>query len=137
MKNRIQSWRSYLTLGVLLLLSFGIEGGIALAGDDAEEFFIQHQQRRYFDLPMSARTLGMGGSILPTARDASSVFGNPAGLGWLDKMELSLSYSRDRISGEEFPIPAGTPNFRDIDEDFNEGFFQKRVAYLHRRPIIH
>lgn len=101
-------------LGCLLLASAGWSG-------DVEDFFIQHHQDRYFDFPQDARTLSLGGSNLPTAADLSSVFGNPAGMGFIDSCGLSTTYSHNEISGEEFLLDAGQSNFRGVEEDYDVG----------------
>ncbi len=90
-------------------------------GDDVEDFFIQHNQSRYFDFPQDARTLALGGSNLATSADLSSVFGNPAGLGFIDGCGLSLTYSHNEISGEEYLMDPGIPNFSGIEEDYDVG----------------
>lgn len=105
-----------LTVGSLL-------GQPVFAGDEEEEFFIQRAQNRYFDLPQSARHIGMGGSSAPTTRDVSALFTNPAGLGWLYQVELSLNYRYEQISGDEFPLPPGSPDFDSVDEDIHNGYF--------------
>ena len=84
--------------------------------------FIQRAQKRYFDLPQSARQIGMGGSTVPTTRDLSALFGNPAGLGWLEMYEISLNYRYEQISGDEFPLPPGSPDFDSVDEDIHNGY---------------
>lgn len=73
-------------------------------GFDYEEFLIQDAQQRYFDFPLDARSLALGGSNIVTADDLASVFGNPAGLGFIDHCGASFTYSNDEISGDEFPF---------------------------------
>ncbi len=110
------------TIQISSLLSFIIVICFVLTmtafADDKKDYFIQHAQNKYFDTPVSARSLGMGGSDLPTMVNASSLFSNPAGLGWLVRPALSLNYAFDEISGEDFPQVYG------IDEDLNIAFLQ-------------
>lgn len=110
----------WLVKGLFLLgvLSMGATGVMA---DDVEDFFIQHNLKRYFEFPLDARSLALGGSNIATSNDLSSVFGNPAGLGWIDSYGLSATYSRDEISGDEFLQPPGVGNFNSIEEEFDVG----------------
>src|ERR1700741_816018 len=47
----------------------------------------------FLELPAGSRAAALGGSQAALAGDAESIFGNPAGLAWLGRRELSLSYS--------------------------------------------
>ncbi|HHR84994.1 MAG TPA: hypothetical protein ENL23_01445 [Candidatus Acetothermia bacterium] len=47
-----------------------------------------------FDLSTSARAAGMGGAFVALADDASAVFYNPAGLGWINDISLSSLVAR-------------------------------------------
>ncbi|MCG3197674.1 MAG: hypothetical protein GHCLOJNM_02164 [bacterium] len=87
---------------ILALALCAMSGGAY--ADDVEEFLIQDAQQRYFDLPLDARSLALGGSNIATADDLASVFGNPAGLGFIDHCGASFTYSRDEINGDEFPF---------------------------------
>jgi len=89
---------------------------------DADEYFIQHEQRRYFELPKNAREVGLGGSSLATAMDVAAAMGNPAGLGWMAEYEISLSYRFDELSGDDFPMLASIG-----DDDLHTGMFQFAV----------
>jgi len=90
----------------IAVMTVWLAGALPVGADDAKDYFIQSAQRRHFDLPQDARAVGMGGSSVPTTADVSSLLGNPAGLGWLEKYELSLSYRYDGLSGDEYPPPA-------------------------------
>jgi hypothetical protein len=120
------SWTSLGKIAVIMALAALAAGGIsdpASAGDE-EEYFIQHALQKYFDLPQSARALGMGGAIRPVETGAAALFGNPAGLARVERAEAALSYGFHQISGEEFLSPGGTPQFDDIDEDLDRWSLQ-------------
>ena len=101
------------TLGRCILLTLVLVGmafnAVSAFAGDSEVYFIQHSHRRYFDMPLDARGVGLAGSNVPVSTGASSVWGNPAGLGWLDKYELSLSYRFDELSGDDFPMRPPVP----------------------------
>jgi opacity protein-like surface antigen len=108
-------------MGVILIVLGGMILSPATWADDVEDFFIQHNLKRYFDFPQDARTLALGGSNVATSADLSSVFGNPAGLGWIDACGLSLTYTQDEISGDEYLYPQGYSGFSGVEEDFDIG----------------
>ncbi|HKZ22059.1 MAG TPA: hypothetical protein VJ165_02530, partial [candidate division Zixibacteria bacterium] len=68
---------------ILTILIFTISSGPILADGDAG-------QGSVFLLGVDARALGMGGAYVAVTSGASSVYWNPAGLGLLDKTEVSL-----------------------------------------------
>lgn len=68
---------------ILTILIFTISGSPILADGDAG-------QGSVFLLGVDARALGMGGAYVAVTSGASSVYWNPAGLGLLDKTEVSL-----------------------------------------------
>jgi len=117
------SWGKIVVMMALAVLVAGGISGSALAGDE-EEYFIQHALQKYFDLPQSARALGMGGAIRPVETGAAALFGNPAGLARVERAEAALSYGYHQISGEEFLSPGGTPQFDDIEEDLDQWSLQ-------------
>lgn len=90
-----------------ILLSVLTVGLVAYANtsqaDEVTDLYFQQVIERYFEYPQNARTFGMAGSSWITARDSSSVYGNPAGLGWMSDGEFSGTYGYNTISGEEFP----------------------------------
>jgi len=93
---------------------------------DEQDFLIGSRKARYFDHPHTARSLGMGRSTRSTTGNVTSLFGNPAGLGWITGPELALTYSHDEISGkeqvpmqDEFLLAADGFNDEDIDEEFD------------------
>jgi len=47
----------------------------------------------FLTIPVGARATGMGSAFVAVANDVSSVFWNPAGLSWIEKNELNISYS--------------------------------------------
>jgi hypothetical protein len=71
--------------------------------DDVTDFYFQQVTERYFRVPQTARTFAMGGSSVVTSSDSSSIWGNPAGLGFMQGGELSGTYGYDRVSGDEYP----------------------------------
>ncbi len=117
------SWGKIVVMMALAALAAGGISGSALAGDE-EEYFIQHALQKYFDLPQSARALGMGGAIRPAETGAAALFGNPAGLARMERAETTLSYDYHQISGEEFLSPGGTAQFDDIEEDLDQWSLQ-------------
>lgn len=120
------SLRKIVVIGALAALAAGGIVSVASAGD-AEEYFIQHALQKYFDLPQSARGLGMGGAIRPVETGAAALFGNPAGLARVERAEAAFSYGYHQISGEEFLSPPGTPRFDNIDEDFDRWSLQAAI----------
>jgi opacity protein-like surface antigen len=109
--------RDFLAVETVFLLAFSLVAAVCFvqpvfAGqDDIEDWIIQSRLDRYYRLPDTARVLGMGGSSRVTSTDIASVFGNPAGLGFISRPELGLNYSHDWDSGEEY-----APGFFDTTE---------------------
>ena len=68
---------------ILIIFIFTISGSPILAEGDAG-------QGSVFLLGVDARALGMGGAFVAVTSGASSIYWNPAGLGLLDKTEVSL-----------------------------------------------
>ncbi len=83
--------------------------------NDTKDFYIQQSLERYYGYVPTARMLGMGTSNLYTTMDSSSIVGNPAGLGFMRKGELSGTYGRNQISGDEYPT--GVP----VEQTTNSG----------------
>lgn len=79
--------------------------GLLFAGtafaDGREDYYTQLNQQQYFNMPENARTVGMAGSSVVTSSDSSSTIGNPAGLGFMKDADVSVSYYRDQMSGNE------------------------------------
>jgi hypothetical protein len=67
------------------------------------EFYIQQALNRYFVLPEDARTLAMSGSVRSSCESSTCIFFNPAGLGFLDRDEVSGAFGESSFEGEEFP----------------------------------
>lgn len=86
-------------IGLICLVTLG-SGGVAW-GDDYEEWLVESRVDRYYDLPQTAREVGMAGAVGVTAADISSVYNNPAGLGFVKGPEVGLNYSHDELSGED------------------------------------
>jgi len=80
--------------------------GSAIA-DGRQDYYSQISQLSYFSTPENARTIGMAGSSVATSSDSSSVVGNPAGLGFMKDADISVTYSRNNISGNDADTFAG------------------------------
>ncbi len=93
--------------GVVFASGMLLLAGSALA-EGRQDLAAQLNQQRYFDMPENARTIGMGGSSVVTSSDSSSVVGNPAGLGFMKDAEVSVTYQRDTISGNDPETYANT-----------------------------
>jgi opacity protein-like surface antigen len=115
MKTIIQSSLLILCGGTLTLLP---PSGFA---DGPQDFHFQRATERYMDLPENARTFGMAGSSVLISGDSSSVVGNPAGMGWMEDGEASVSYGRNSISGRELP------SYNEIEQEENMG----QVLFTH------
>src|SRR5687767_10621554 len=96
------------------LVSSALIATAALA-DGRADYYQQLAHQRYFDSLQNARTFGMGGSSMPTSQDSSSITTNPAGLGLMQDAEVSASYGRDYISGNDIT------DFGDVQQDFDHG----------------
>lgn len=70
--------------------------------DTTNVFYIRQSIARFFNLPQSARSLGMGGTEVPITFDNNSIFGNPAGLGFMKNAQLSGTLGHNRHIGSEF-----------------------------------
>jgi hypothetical protein len=94
-------------------------GALLFAGsvvaDGREDYYTQTSQLSYFNTPENARTIGMAGSSVATSSDSSSVVGNPAGLGFMKDADVSLTYARNNISGND----ANT--FADVQSEIDSG----------------
>ena len=80
----------------------------SVVADGREDYYTQTSQLSYFNTPENARTIGMAGSSVATSSDSSSVTGNPAGLGFMKDADVSLTYARNNISGNDGTTFAGT-----------------------------
>ena len=89
-----------LKVGAVVATSVLLFAGASIA-EGREDFYTQTNQQRYFNLPENARTLAMAGSSVSSSSDSSSVVGNPAGLGFMKDADVSVSYARDQISGND------------------------------------
>ncbi len=101
-------------------------GTSPVRADDVTDLYFQEVMERYYEYPQNARTFAMEGSSVMTSSDSSSVVGNPAGLGMMRKGELSGSYSRNQISGDEFPTG------KDVEQnsDFGSGMIAIPLGQL-------
>ena len=64
-------------------------------------FYIQQSIARFFNLPQSARGLALAGTETPLSLGSASVFGNPAGLGFMKFNQVSGSIGFDSHTGSE------------------------------------
>lgn len=85
------------------------------SADGLSDFYQQLAQQRYFNHPVSPRSLGMGG-VTTVTHDSSNVLSNPAGLGWMQDAEVSVAYGRDYVSGNDIN------NFQEIQQDLDSGY---------------
>jgi hypothetical protein len=85
------------------------------AENKISDFYFQEAMERYYNNPSTSRLLGMGGSSSLTSIDSSAIVGNPAGLGFMQRGELSGTYGHNTISGDEFPSGQG------IEQTSNSG----------------
>lgn len=94
-------------------------GAILFAGaaiaDGRQDYYTQTEVLGFFNNPQNARTIGMAGSSVATSSDSSSVVGNPAGLGWLKDADVSATYYRNQISGDD------SSNSHEIQADVDGG----------------
>jgi long-subunit fatty acid transport protein len=122
----------FLGFGAVLWVGLVVLGQAAWS-DDFEDYIVQSRLDRYYDLPQTARVLGMGGASLVTSSDISSVFGNPAGLGFVKRPEVGLNYSNEWADGDEIipffgttpgnkALPDGTPHR--VRKNKNQGGLQ-------------
>ncbi len=107
-----------------------------VSADEVEDWMIESRLDRYYDLPKTARVVGMGGASWVTSNDISSVFGNPAGLGFATGPELGITYSHDEYSGRDSSFApfiggntggtkaAGNPIFCNAEGRKNQGGLQ-------------
>lgn len=107
------------TMNKILAGAAMASGVLLLAGsvmaEGREDFYTQTNQQRYFNMAENARTFGMAGSSVPTSSDSSSVAGNPAGLGFMKDAEVSATYYRDTISGND------AADYGDVETDIDGG----------------
>lgn len=88
-------------LAFLCFLSLNIHTSAAFAQHSSRPFYVEQAQQRFFDEWPDARTLSLAGASIGTANDSSSVNGNPAGLGFLNFPELTLSYDYNQTGARE------------------------------------
>ena len=88
--------------------SAALVAGIALSlapvvayADGKADFYQQLAHQRYFDAPLSARSIGMAGSLSTISHDSSNVMSNPAGIGFMEDAEVSVGYGRSNVSGRD------------------------------------
>ncbi len=94
--------------------------------DEIEEWIVESRLDRYYDLPKTARVVGMGGASLVTSSDISSVFGNPAGLGFVVGPEVGITYSHDEFSGTDFSYEPF--NYQDPDKAAGDPIYRGSKA---------
>lgn len=105
-----------------------------VSADEVEDWIVESHLDRYYDLPQTARVVGMGGASSVTSNDISAVSGNPAGLGFAAGPEVGITYSHDEFSGTDMSfeplVPAvpgkaaGDPIFDDSTSRSNLGGLQ-------------
>ena len=84
----------FLALVLLATVSYGQSTGYADYADDAFRYSNLNQNNG------SARFRSLGGNQTALGGDASNVFGNPAGLGFYNRSELSISPSLNLTSNK-------------------------------------
>jgi long-subunit fatty acid transport protein len=115
--SKISAWMGKsLAFLVVFMAVFSVLGSAAVAEDTADWIVSSHLDR-YFQIPQTARVVGMGGSSWVTSSDISSIAGNPAGLGFVTRPELGLTYSHGWYTGDE-QVPSflvnKAPGFDDV-----------------------
>lgn len=91
------------SVGKVVLVSasvVAVSAGTAFA-DGRDDLYFQQAKQRYFNQPQNARSFGQSGATLQTSSDSSNVVSNPAGLGFMQRGDASLTYGRDVVSGNE------------------------------------
>lgn len=109
--------RLSLCVGRVALLSavvVAVNTGTAFA-DGRDDLYFQQAKQRYFNQPQNARSFGQAGATLQTSSDSSNVVSNPAGLGFMKRGDLSLTYGRDIVSGNE------NKTYQDVEQRENGG----------------
>lgn len=106
------SWRHGFVLAAGLAVSFAVSA----FADGAEDLAYQVNQRRFFDLPTSARVGAMAGSSAVTDISSWSTLSNPAGLGWMKDAEVSGSWTWNELNGNDL-VDAS-----DVDGTVNDGY---------------
>ncbi len=96
-------------VGVFAIASVSLADGLA-------DYYSQLAHQRFFNYQRSARSIGMGGSSFVTDTDSTSIFGNPAGLGFMENAEVSVNYARDYISGKDIT------DYDDVQFDLDSGY---------------
>ena len=88
---------------------------------ESRAYFIQHAANKFFDLPLSAKSVSMGRAFSPVSRDVWSVYENPAGLADAKRPSLTAQYMYDELNGEDYLGPSCPPFSSDIEENLHEG----------------
>lgn len=101
-------------LWIILLCVFLNSTGSA-HGDQRRDYYSQQAHKTYYNQFQNARTFGMAGSSVVTSQDSSAVLGNPAGLGMMEGGDVSITYSRDEISGHEHT------SYKSIEQESDKG----------------
>lgn len=84
------------------------------AQNPQRSFYIQQAIERYFTVPQDARALSSGGSAALSCADSACVFLNPAGLGFMETPEVSLTLGTQAERGEEFLSDERIEQFQDL-----------------------
>lgn len=85
--------------GVVSLMFFSLSPASASPKSD---YYTVQALGRYFELPIDARTLAMGGSDALLCRGSVCNYLNPAGLGFTSKNEISVSLADRNLAGRDF-----------------------------------
>lgn len=101
---------------VSVCMSVGAEAG--RADEKQRDFYFQEQQQRFVNPALDARMMAMSGSTNLTTANALAAAQNPAGLGLMQYGDLSVSYSYNEVSGDQYPAGGQIKDKQNIGQVF-------------------
>ncbi len=101
------------------IVSLLILSGVAFTGsayaDGKRDYYIQEAEKLFYGTANNARQAGQGGAADVTSTDSSAVVNNPAALGANSGGDISLTYGRNEISGNQIS------DYAEIEDESNTG----------------
>jgi len=98
-----------------LAAAFGLMAAATSYADGKGDYYIQEAEKLFYSTTTNARQAGQAGANDVISTDSSAVVNNPAGVGVNQGGDLSVSYGRNEISGNE------VSDYAEVEDESNMG----------------